>query len=228
MRIDDWLHSKRDFNTGIELFQKHNGSSSLLAFFKAGENSLSRKKLFEALTQIHLAAEEVAPAPLVQPDKKEPKPKFIPSPSNPDPVKTIHTLRLDSFKKMSALHQTLCNIEGNGIKAMDKRYGIMKQIKELAKTNQECWAKLEYFAANGSLPADPNEFNPSALTIRELVNLEKAIPTYISKERKKLELAGDDHKKIAALNDSIFKWKLQLAEVTELLNKLPQLNQLPC
>jgi hypothetical protein len=231
MTITDWIHSKRDFKIGVELYQKAKGNTALLALFNAGENSFSKRKLLEALSEINFPAVEELhpPIQLVQTEnKKEPKPKFIPSNLHPDPVKAIHSLRLDSFKKMSALHQTICNIEGNGPKAQDKRFALMQQIKELDKTNQECWAKLEFFAANGNLPEDPNQFNPSELTIRELVNLEKAIPTYISKEKKKLEQPGLELEKIDKINASIFQWKLELAQVSELLNKLPKINQLLC
>ena len=220
MTVNEWLNSNRDYQTGINLYQKHFGNTSLLTLFKAGQNSMSRRKLSEAL-------ESFTP---VQSDEFElPVPrKYKPDFAMPEPVKLLDELRLESFKKMSALHQTCCNTDGNGPKAVAKRFEMLKQIKELHRVNSECWKKLDYYQEHGRLPVDENEFIPELLTIRQLVNLEKAIPTYISKLKSQLSEIEIPEEKASAINAKIIEWQVQLKAITEIINKLPTLKEVIC
>lgn len=235
MNVKQWIASGKPYKTGIDLFKKLNGSSTLLTYFLAGENSLSKKKLHQELLAL---AETPSPSdPVKETENQFNAPKVAEAAKSakkqiviadlPNEVRHVNNLRLETFKKMAALHQAMCAIEGNGQKAIDKRYELMVQIKQLDRTNTHCWEQLKYYAEHNSLPPEAGEFNPKNLTIRELVNLEKTIPTYITKERKKLQQPIDSDK-IEAINQTILKLELQLTQVKDIINSLPKLNEMPC
>lgn len=235
MDVEHWINTGKDYQLGLKLFKKLGGSATLFAYFSSGENSLSKRKLQEQLLalstpilaepKIEVQKAEAKPEPAKEPVIKENFRGFFEN--LPSEVSHINSLRLETFKKMAALHQSLCAMEGNGPKTIEKRYKIMVQILELDKTNRECWKKLIYFKENNALPAEDGAFNPKALTIRELVNLEKVIPTYITKEKKKLEKPLSPEK-IELVQANILKYELQLKQVKEIINSLPALEKIPC
>lgn len=230
MNVKQWIAQGKPYKIGIVLFKELNGSSTLLAYFLAGENSLSKSKLHQELLLLAepktLVQTEPAKVEAHKPVEESSNKKFILE-DLPNEVRHVNTLRLETFKKMAALHQAMCGIEGNSQKAIDKRFELMVQIKELDRTNSHCWEQLNYYAEHYTLPHADGEFNPKNLSVRELVNLEKTIPTYITKERKKLHqvLPAD---KIDAINDNILKLELQLTQVKEIINGLPKISELPC
>jgi hypothetical protein len=231
MNVEQWISTGKPYKNGLELFKKLGGSQTLLSYFLAGENSLSKRKLQEAIAELTelpknntITTEHVAlaePKPIIQEKIR------INLAEIPEEVRHIDSLRLESFKKMAALHQAACAISGNGQKAIENRFSLMCQIKELNRTNEECWRLLNYYAEHKCLPPNEDEFNPRTLTIRELVNLEKTIPTYISKEKKKLDkdLSADKKDLVQA---NIFKLELQLKQVKETIDSLPKAQDIPC
>jgi hypothetical protein len=47
--LNYWLKGKRDYNSGVKLFEKHGGSAVKVAFFSKGETELRREMLIEAI-----------------------------------------------------------------------------------------------------------------------------------------------------------------------------------
>ena len=227
--IQAWLNnSKRKYIDGVELYAKYGTNSTLLNLFRKSESVFNKQKLFDELSKI---AEQNQPKPSAEEKPKAEhapaKPKLRRELFTPDEITApIYQLKLNSFKKMSALHQNLCAITGNSHKANQERYKIQIEIIQLDELNEECWDKIHYYNEHGELPADETQFNCNALTIRELVNLEKVIPTYVTKFNNQLKEPGVEPARMAELNRLKADWLLKLQTIKTEISNLPKLGKL--
>ena len=234
MNLKKWVEDNtKNYELGLAILEANGGSSTLLNLLKKGETRFNRDKLSQVLTQIYqnsLATSEPVNKRSALPKTVSALPKTVSEPLKqtelPAEVKAIHDLRLSSFKKMSALHQHLCSIHGNGELAKESRLKILKEIIQLDEVNTHCWDKIYYYERNGHLPVDESGFLPEQLSIRELVQLEKAIPTYItklSKEAQNEKLSDEARQK---LYNRKTEWHIKQNRVKQELDALPTLEQI--
>lgn len=222
MQLRMWLNNpNRDFDTGVELYKQLIGNTDI---FKH-KNSFTQKKLYTALKE----HDEKKIAQNLQALKKDIKatPKQEPAtPSLPPEIIRLNDLKLQTFKKMAALHQQLCFVKGNSQKSMDTRFKLQQEIIRLDELNQDCWEKVNYFEKHGALPPDKEGFTILDKTIRELAQLEKAIPTYITKLNKELDSLPDDDGKRIPITQRIANWHMRYREVKDSLDGLPTLKRI--
>jgi hypothetical protein len=222
MQLRMWLNNpNRDFDIGVELYILHIGNTNI---FKH-KNSFTTKKLYTELKAYdekkakHWATLKNPPSP--------PAPKQEPAkPSLPPEIIRLNDLKLQTFKKMAALHQQLCFIKGNSQKSMEARFELQQQIIRLDELNQDCWEKVNYFEKHGALPPDKEGFTIMDKTIRELAQLEKAIPTYITKLNKELDGLSEDDVKRIGMTQRIANWHMRYREVKDALDGLPTLKRI--
>jgi hypothetical protein len=223
MQLRAWLnHPKRDFDIGVKLYAQHIGGSTEVFKYK---NSVTQKKLYAALKEYDdskIAKNLSSLKKDIQTTaKQEPnKPKLPPE------IVRLHDLKLETFKKMAALHQHLCTIKGNSQKSMDSRLKLQQEIMRLDELNAECWDKIIYWEEHGKLPVEKDGFAIGDKTIRELAQLEKAIPTYITKLNKELDGLGDDDKKRISITKRIADWHMQYRSIKDSIDELPTLKRI--
>jgi hypothetical protein len=225
MDLKKWIEgNKKDYDLGVSIFESLGGSKTLLRLFKLSPSKFNHQKLTAKLQEFYDALP-------VETQKTElPKtvslPAAGPSKQIPAELEPIYALKLAAFKKMAALHQHLCSIKGNGQKAIESRLKIQKEILQQDELNEQCWDKIHYYEKHGKLPVDESGFNPDILSIRELVQLEKAIPTYITKlakEASNTELPDDVRQK---LFNRKAEWHLKAQKIKQELDALPVLSQI--
>jgi hypothetical protein len=227
MDLKKWIEgNKKDYALGVAIYEAHGGSETLLRLFKKSSSKFNQDKLTEKLQKFY----EKLPA---NPKEKKILPTTVTSPEHSAPskelpadLKPIHDLKLGSFKKMAAIHQQLATIKGNGPKAIESRYKMQKEILQLDELNEQCWDKIHYYEKHGKLPLDETGFYPDQLTIRELVQLEKSIPTYITKLAKDAnnsELSDEVRQK---LFNRKAEWHLKQQRIKQEIDALPVLSQI--
>jgi hypothetical protein len=223
MQLRAWLnHPKRDFDIGVKLYNEYIGKSDIFKY----KNSFTEKKLYEALKQYDEVKLNKSPLRLPNPAPPPPPNNQTAKPILPAEIVRLNDLKLETFKKMAALHQHLCTIKGNSQKSMDSRLKLQQEIMRLDELNAECWEKIIYWEENGKLPVEKDGFAIGDKTIRELAQLEKAIPTYITKLNKELDTLGDDDKKRIAITKRIADWHMQYRSIKDSIDKLPTLKQI--
>jgi len=235
MDLKLWIEgNKKDYNLGVAIFEAHGGSPTLLRMLKKSPSKFNQEKLREKLQEIYEAKQPVKSAfndKLAHMRKQrgmaEQSAVNAPAAAKELPAELIpiYDLKLGAFKKMSAMHQQLASIKGNGPKAIESRYKLQKEIVLLDELNEQCWDKIHYFEEHGKLPVDESGFYPDQLTIRELVQLEKAIPTYITKLAKdanNLDLPPEHRQK---LFDRKAEWHLKQQRIKQELDALPVLSK---
>lgn len=223
MQLRAWLnHPKRDFDIGVKLYAEHIGGSTEVFKYK---NSVTQKKLYEALKKYDdskIAKNLSSLKKDIQTTAKQEPTK----PTLPPEIVRLHDLKLETFKKMAALHQHLCTIKGNSQKSMDSRLKLQQEIMRLDELNAECWDKIIYWEQHGKLPVEKDGFAIGDKTIRELAQLEKAIPTYITKLNKELDGLGDDDKKRIPITKRIADWHMQYRSIKDSIDELPTLKRI--
>lgn len=228
MDYNQWVKSGKNYSIGVSIYKSHPlAKESMVTLFSNGESRYNKQKLETELKRIFDFKEDQSLPP---PSTKEPE-KFIPAispPSSlPDEVARISNLRINTYKLMSALHQECCGILGNSQKAVERRFEIQCQIHELDLKNTECWNKLDHYAQFGVLPAESKVegFNPENFTVRELVNIEKTLPTYISKYKKQLTENKLPLHKLEKIQAKKVEYELQLNQVIEFIDGLGKINK---
>jgi hypothetical protein len=228
--IQAWLNSsKRKYIDGVELYAKFGNNSTLLGLFRKSESVFNKQKLFDELSKIaEIQEPQKSPEKKTEVEHAPAKPKLKRGQFTADEITApIFELKLSAFKKMSALHQNLCAISGNSPKAVQERYKIQNEIVQLDALNEECWSKIHYYNVHGELPpTNELEFNCDNYTIRDLVNMEKVIPTYVTKYNNQLKEPGIEPNRISELNRLKADWLLKLQTIKDELSKLPKLGKL--
>jgi hypothetical protein len=223
MQLRAWLnHPKRDFNIGVKLYAEHIGGTTEVFKYK---NSFTQKRLYEALKQYDDAKIAKNLSSLKKDIQATPKQEPA-KPMLPPEIVRLNDLKLETFKKMAALHQHLCTIKGNSQKSMDSRLKLQQEIMRLDELNAECWDKIIYWDEHGKLPVEKDGFAIGDKTIRELAQLEKAIPTYITKLNKELDTLGEDDKKRIAITKRIADWHMQYRSIKDSIDELPTLKRI--
>ncbi|MFA6261081.1 MAG: hypothetical protein WC760_06415 [Bacteroidia bacterium] len=206
MTIAQWLNDPdRKYTDGVLLFARHGGSTTTLKLFESGENRFTRTKLLQSLQDI--GSKTFKPAKVT--------PQVIKTERTGTAVELIpiYDLKARSFKEMAALHARL-----EQYKTDEERFDACLKIDELDQIVDECWEKLDYYQEHGSLPPDTaqEEFQPK--TIRDVVNLCKNVPTYISRINKQLKSENLSDQEIANLIKKKTAWEICLAKIESTLD----------
>ncbi|MCK6611559.1 MAG: hypothetical protein L6Q78_11025 [Bacteroidia bacterium] len=227
--LEKWLQNpNRNYKKGIEILEKLQGRSAIIGILEKSDSAFNRKLLFDQLSKLHHSKNEKQPEK--QPEKKQepikknwdPAAPILPKPE----TQSLFDLKLAAFKKLSALHNQLCNIEGNSPKAIQERYKIQLEILKLDALNEECWDKIHYFEEHGKLPEEKDKFDFDGKTIRELINLEKAIPSYVTKINNQLKDTELNPERLIELTRQKADWILCLEKIKEELSALPTLSKI--
>lgn len=234
MLLEDYLQIKNPpYKEGIKLFATLGKNATLLALFNKGENSFNTKKLLSELQKIADARNSTKVFTKVLEEKiitEAPVPeKFTNFKENiPEVLQPIHDLALSSYKERALLHNKLCESALHELTEFDKERdyeGERKEIQDkmfvLLSTNENCWDKIFYFNEHGKLPTDPDEFIIENKTIRELCNLEKSIPTYITKIDNQLKKYEFDSEPYLHSVKNRTKFELRLKLIKKAIDGLP-------
>jgi hypothetical protein len=237
MQISDWINSKnQDWNTGLALYNTYSPNPKLRSLFEHGPNNFNKKKLLAELTALAKKLESKQALKFQKTEIVTATAKAYARTIDdvPEILKPIVELRISTYKTLSLLHNKLCELaleEMNNPRRKrnysNERFVLQHEILALDETNEQCWYKIHYYNEHGKLPEQTNdEFIIIDKTIRELVNLEKAIPSYISKnntECKKEGIADDRYQELIKRN---INWNLQKAEIQKALDELPKFGKL--
>jgi hypothetical protein len=239
MQIRAWLNTqKKDYRAGVELYEKYASPASLLVLFKSRESTFNKNKLITELTKICEAfeASQSSKKATKKPTEKAPiESKYTRVTDNiPEALVPIHELKTNSFKQLSVLHNKLCEITLDELNKFSKkrnyaaeRFAIQEEMLLLDEVNEQCWYRIYYYNEHGHLPIEnENEFVLEDKTIRELVNLEKAIPTYISKINTAAKKEGVSDEKCQDLINKKVEWQLQADLIKKVLDELPVLSKI--
>jgi hypothetical protein len=227
MDIHKWLKgNKKDYNLGVSIFESQGGSPVLLKLFKKGESAFNLQTLKDQLQNLANVQPQVSAPVKDQSAPVTPVTEPVAPTQEPAELKHIYELKLGAFKKMAALHQHMATITGNTPKAIETRLKFALEIMQLDELNKQCWDKIFYFKKHGKLPVDPSGFYPDMLTIRELVQLEKAIPTYITKLAKYIDNPALDDEARQKLYNRKAEWHIKAMRVKQELDALPDLKQI--
>lgn len=239
MQIRAWLDSKnKDYKIGVGLYEKYATPALLLVLFKSKESSFNKNKLIAELTKLCSAfdASQLSKKTTNNTPAKSPiDEKYVRATDNiPEVLKPLYDLKITSYKQLSALHNKLCEITLQELNNFNKkrnyaaeRLSIQDEMMILDEVNEQCWYKIHYFNEHGNLPKDESEeFVIENKTIRELVNLEKAIPTYISKINTAAKKEGINPDKYQYLVNKKIEWQLQGEAIKKVLDELPVLSKI--
>lgn len=206
MTIAQWFSSEKIYGEGVFLYKKHGSSKKLLQLFESGETRFTRGKLEEELIKL---VDEPNKTSALSVTAKSPLSPLVKR-ATPEPLRRIYDLKEISWKEMCSLHSSLTVLTSD-----NKRFEALIRIHELDQIVDECWFKIDYFNHHGQLP--PEEGSKAITTVRDIVNLAKAIPTYISKIDKKLKDLKEDDTDPDLIERKV-NWQLKLKELDELMD----------
>lgn len=237
MQISDWLKSKQqDWNTGLALYATYSPNPKLRSLFEHGPSSFNKKKLLSELTQLAQQLESKQALKFQKTETVTATAKAYARTVDdvPDVLKPIVELRISTYKNLSLIHNKLCELTLEEINNPRKKrnyneecFALQQELLALDETNEQCWYKIHYFNEHGKLPEETtDEFIITEKTIRELVNLEKAIPSYISKNNTECKKEGISEERYQELIKRNINWNLQKSEIQKALDELPNFGKL--
>lgn len=240
MLLEDYLQLKdKPYELGVSIFCKLSNNIVLKTLFQNKENSHNKKRLLEELeliaasrnnkktvtAQIEKNVIQVAPPSQPKPSHQ----KFTNFKENvPDVLKPFHELANASYKERALLHNKLCESATHELEKFDRkrnyeseRKAIQDKMLSLITINKSCWDTIFYYNENGKLPPVEDEFDIRNKTIRELVNAEKVIPSYITKLKQRLAKTSYESDKYAAITNDVLKYEMRLKDIKAAIDKLP-------
>jgi hypothetical protein len=143
-----WLKGKRDYNSGVKLFEKHGGSAVKVAFFGKGETELRREMLIEAITLLQEKfIEEEQP--------KLPEDLFPQKKIASDQEYELFTPEVKNIiQKVKDLYSIAKAKKAQILKEPDKlQRGILaNEVRDCDEESSELLAQVDYFKEHGKLP----------------------------------------------------------------------------
>ena len=201
-KISNWLNDlRRDYNLGVLLYEHYGKSVLLKTFFKNGNSQYHQDRLYASLEELNGILEDVTNTSSF----KFPKLEEIAVPIKrygvtdevwnklPDQIKDLYTLNSKLHR-----HSQMLFDQARIAKTDEERidYG-MQILSERKKLNSNWEAIKDYFAQGKIKEKIKEEILPSVddLSMVDLVSKSKNIPTYLSKDRSKLNSMQDGPKK---------------------------------
>jgi len=201
-KITLWLNDpRRDYNYGLLLYDQYGKSSLLKVLFKNGNSTYHQDRLFSALEDLNPTLEELTNAssfriPTVQ---EMPVPAKRYGVSNdvweklPQAVQELYALSSKLHR-----HSQLLFDQARIASSDEERGKLGRQILLERKQLNESWTTIKDYHAKGVLQekiVEQEETNVNELSIQDLTKQLKNIPTYLSKDRKKVVAMTDGPKK---------------------------------
>lgn len=205
--ISAWLANKnRMYDQGVLLYQQYGDSIVIKALISGGSSDYHAKRLHDALEELNARiTAEVAPAPLaIPPVAAMPKPQLRYAVSDeawnklPETIKDLYgeNSRLHSRSYLLFNHLPLCNTDA------DRLEKILQLLEDRDKINEN-WLAIKDFNATGKIReklVEEESKSVDAMTVQELTTQANNIPTYLSKDRKKLATMEAGQKKNKVLH----------------------------
>lgn len=237
MLLEDYLQlKKRPYKVGVSIFCAMSKNETLKQLFSSGENSFTTKKLHQELQKI-ADARNTGKIVKAEIEKKidsgtaPSHPKFTNFKENiPEILQPFHDLANATYKERALLHNKLCESASHELDNFDRKRnyeGERKEIQDkmlaLIATNEKCWDTIFYYNEHGQLPPADEEdvFDITTKTVRELVNAEKVIPSYITKLNHRLSKTEFDSDKYLSITNDKLKYEMRLKEIKTAIDKLP-------
>jgi len=234
MLLEDYLQlKKKPYTIGVDIFCKLSKNATLIKLFKSGENGYTTKKLhteLQALANARNKTKIVTEAIDKKIETAPAHPKFTNFKENiPDILKPFHELANATYKERALLHNKLCESAIHELDSFDRkrdyeteRKAIQDKMLTLIATNESCWDTIHYYNEHGKLPPIENDdFDITTKTVRELVNNEKVIPSYITKLNQRLSKTEFDSEKYLSITSDKLKYEMRLKEIKQAIDKLP-------
>lgn len=236
MQIQAWIKSNQEWLTGLALYNTYSPNPKLQSLFKNGPTNFNKRKLVAELTVL---AEQLESKQALKFQKTEivtatAKAYARTIDEVPEVLKPIVELRISTYKNLSLIHNKLCEIALEELNNPRKKrnyneesFALQQELLALDETNEQCWYKIHYYNEHGKLPEETSEeFIIADKTIRELVNLEKSIPSYISKNNTECKKEGISEERYQELIKRNINWNLQKSEIQKALDELPKFGKL--
>lgn len=223
MTIAEWINNaQRSYAHGLLLYAKHGNNAAKRKLFESGENSFTRKQLYDALKEIESKKtnETTKPGRVININidvsaKKDARVLSVSCKETNTP-EYYTELKNVSFKEMAALHSQL---ELKQTQA--ERLAKCQRIDYLDSVVDACWEKLDYYKEHGRMPLEPEL--ASVKSLRDIVALCKNIPTYLTKINSKLDSDKLTESQEEDLLSQKAKWTLIKHKIESVLDEPFQL-----
>lgn len=198
--VHAWLQGHGAYNEGVELLKRHARPGALsnvfLSMLSNGETSYSRRRLFQALTDLvtEAIADQQQQDATIKGEEFKPRTEFVlllRSPRNdgidrsrltPDLLQ-LHDQVKRSYARLSHLHAQLELLPSDGM-----RLSHAMEIDDLDVFIVEAYVRLDHFQAHGVDPAAPKQLTREELH-RELLNHRSYVAKPANKEKRPDEVA---------------------------------------
>jgi len=177
--IKAWFDGNRDYNEGVELFQKFASNKSLLRFFSRGISAASTGKLVWELHKIAGLPESICYAGIVtssgsterkikprdlhkRPEapaiiKSEPAKKVIAYADLPTIIKKMITEKGEKIRERAVCHKEMGDITGNTPKENKKRETLRNTIKTCTDRINELTDAIALYDSKKIIPEEKTE-----------------------------------------------------------------------
>lgn len=213
--IHSWLKSSRNYEQGVDLYEKYGNSQVLLDMFRKGENSFTGKKLVEALRDISTPesgvssiTQSTAPARTASPSQSPSSPERSrradseEEAKKPTPIDDIKKRRTILYRERDYMKAAL----PKATKDIKREYclKIMENTYEIDKL----WKVIDHFDNTGEILDLKKEEELQSMDIYQLEKKILNARANVSKAKKR----GND--------ELLAKWTAVLKEAEELKNKI--------
>lgn len=201
-------NSHRSYEEGRVLFEKFTSSKVLVSFFRSGSTSLHFNKLLDELRKLSENDLPIVPKETVKPAQ----PVIAPLESFDIPAKAALNDAYNSFperikeivrkKNMHYRRSQQLFIEIGFTEDQSKRLEMALTMLSDHDQVNACWAVIDEYKESGKILVEKTksiEEEINQLSLEKLVSSLKNIPPNISKDKKKLEVLPDGHKKAKVL-----------------------------
>ena len=188
--ISLWLGRQKDFQSGVEIYERLGSNYALKAKFRGGETSLRLELLEKAMQDLLIEiGKKDAPALTKTELKAEAREYQIetihnvrPSdlPNAPEAVKAVRTKRRNLFDEFKRCHALL-----NFNTPKDERIIICLRIPEIREEIDACWRFTNYYDTNLKIPAKEESKTIEDLNVIEANKRYEANYKYVNKYKAK-------------------------------------------
>lgn len=162
--IKQWLEGPCDYEAGVALFCKHGRNRNLKQYLKRKNDPLKLRYELSKLAGLAVSSlqQEI---PVVRtmtnkaPDALKPEERLkilrdggINFRQLPESLQQVYLESCEAFRLMRQLHEKMKLADTD-----DARAAIRAQLVEQTERNRTCWAVLDRWAADGTLPEPPKQ-----------------------------------------------------------------------
>lgn len=213
-KISLWLNNNGPYSEGVQLLLECKPKHNLRRFFAKGETVVSRRALMYDLKKV--LSDNNFKSPVV--NLTQYNKKIIEGRSAEEISEEINILAMPAeikdmwlqknhyaseasrlrkgMVKFKKVGKSIIGYAGFPPAEMKRRAGLILDLMEM---NQELWDKIRHYQQHGSLPAGEvkRTLPPEAatLSIGEMLTISKNLPSWLSKEKKKIAACSDESEK---------------------------------